>query len=365
MSACGGGGEGDGGTTTTAGRFIDSPVEGLTYVSGAQSGTTGGKGQFTCEDGGTVTFFLGPIVLGTVACQDLVMPTDLTSSENEAINFARFLQTLDDDGDPDNGINIPEVVRQFAENSSAWPKTLNFADTDFENNQDIINIISDLSSITGGPVTLVTAAVAELHLVRSLRCHYSGAFMGNYSGDESGRGGFLIDASSGNLIGGYSSTSDLTSEGVLTGHQFGDVALGLDYGVTGITDTSVTFSGRFSSRETISGTWGVPGFSGSWSGNRIGYSATAVERYTGFSPDVSAIFTFDIDASGNITGRAFSFEDGSLNNVIGTKNVANNTISGTLDDGTTFEGTLSGWQVTGTATQGVDTAAFFGSGCAL
>jgi len=60
LAACGGGGGGGtaavNGGGTALGLFLDAPVGGMTYTSGATTGTTGADGSFTYEIGKTVTF---------------------------------------------------------------------------------------------------------------------------------------------------------------------------------------------------------------------------------------------------------------------------------------------------------------------
>jgi hypothetical protein len=65
LYACGGGG----GTPSDVGVFVDAPVEGLTYQSGAFTGTTDSAGKFTYGVGQTVTFSVNGVTLPVAACQ--------------------------------------------------------------------------------------------------------------------------------------------------------------------------------------------------------------------------------------------------------------------------------------------------------
>lgn len=91
------------------GQFIDSAVQGLRYTSGNQSGTTDANGQFSYEEGGDIQFYIGGIFLGKATGSSIVTPIDLVEDATDlshptVINITRFLQTLDDDGNPENGI---------------------------------------------------------------------------------------------------------------------------------------------------------------------------------------------------------------------------------------------------------------------
>ncbi|WP_087020323.1 carboxypeptidase regulatory-like domain-containing protein [Thaumasiovibrio subtropicus] len=120
LAGCGGGG-GDGGSGNVPdtvvikkGVFVDSPVQGLSYVSGDTSGTTSATGEFEYEDGKTVTFSLGDVELGSANGGAVITPIDIvegaTDSTNPKVtNIIRLLQTADADGDPSNGITLEKA----------------------------------------------------------------------------------------------------------------------------------------------------------------------------------------------------------------------------------------------------------------
>lgn len=115
------------------GVLIDSAVEGVSYSTATESGVTNAAGEFRYQSGETVTFTLGSVELGSVPATAEVTVFDLaevTSTPNgitafyeqfytsdggptplqRATNIAVLLQSLDDDANPDNGINIPANV---------------------------------------------------------------------------------------------------------------------------------------------------------------------------------------------------------------------------------------------------------------
>lgn len=117
-------------TTVLTGRFIDSPVEGLQYSTPTQSGVTNANGEFKYLSGETVNFKVGNILVGQAIGASEITPFSLSgmtkptsqkdmehlinviangglSPFSAAINRATFLQSLDTDSNPDNGITLP------------------------------------------------------------------------------------------------------------------------------------------------------------------------------------------------------------------------------------------------------------------
>lgn len=113
LSGGGGGGGGDSAAAGKTGRLIDSAVAGVSYSTAQFSGTTNADGEYLYQDGETVTFRIGDIVFPAVTAKGVLTPLDLAGSTDindpVVINIARLLQTLDEDGNPDNGILIPEL----------------------------------------------------------------------------------------------------------------------------------------------------------------------------------------------------------------------------------------------------------------
>jgi hypothetical protein len=119
IMGCGGGGpavakpEG----TYNTGYFVDSPVEGLQYHTITwPSNITDSQGAFKYQDGEEITFSIGTVILGRTTAKGIITPADLdsanpTTSSTQVINISRLLITLDDDGNPDNGIRITQSVR--------------------------------------------------------------------------------------------------------------------------------------------------------------------------------------------------------------------------------------------------------------
>ncbi len=172
LVACGGGDSSDsgGGENPTppsgselTGQFVDSPVGGLEYTrsnSGTEIFLTNDNGEFNYQKDETVTFKVGQLTLGSTQGNALISPRDLASGEG-ATNVARVLQTLDDDGDPTNGITISAEVRSKAA-KAANPRNI----SETTNLDDIKSEITSLASDSS--VTLVSAEDANAHLEETL-----------------------------------------------------------------------------------------------------------------------------------------------------------------------------------------------------
>jgi hypothetical protein len=179
LAACGGGGGGSAGTGNTGGTggnntpppapppatengvFIDSAVAGIHYQTATQSGETDAEGRFKYLPGETVTFSIGGITLPPVAASDTVTPLMVFETSDftdpRVVNLGRLLQSLDDDGNLDNGIQITAEAR-----TAATGVTLDFAvpTATFEANTSVVNLLA----AGGGSVTLVSAEDAIAHM---------------------------------------------------------------------------------------------------------------------------------------------------------------------------------------------------------
>ena len=153
-----------------SGRFIDSAVEGLHYLSGNQSGLTDANGTFQI-DGTSVQFSIGDIVFGEGIAKSIMTPIDLVpgatdEADPRVINIIRVLLSLDDDGDPSNGIQIRQELRE-----AAVGKSIDFSQTpsSFENDGNVLSIVSELTALTGaGKRSLFPILDAQAHLRNTL-----------------------------------------------------------------------------------------------------------------------------------------------------------------------------------------------------
>jgi inhibitor of cysteine peptidase len=122
LAGCSGSGGSAQNTTLKTGVFLDSTVDGLEYIARTPSGevvasgVTADGGKFLYKDGEIISFHVGDITLGETFANVQVTPVDLVpgaynETNDKVTNIARLLQSLDLDGQPENGITITEPVR--------------------------------------------------------------------------------------------------------------------------------------------------------------------------------------------------------------------------------------------------------------
>ncbi len=231
FTACSGSGGGGSGELT--GAFVDSVVTGLAYEAGPRTGVTDATGQFKYSPGEVVRFSIGDIVLGEALGARVLTPVDLVPGAKDqthptVTNIARFLQTLDDDLDPVNGITIAPGVAGVAVGLSVdFSQTI----TAFENDP---NVVAVLATLGAGPLT--PTAAAQQHLESSLLSVLGGLYTGGFSGDDSGTYQVYLDRS-GNFLGcglSAASQSSFFLAGAIASDgkgSFGNVSLGASFDV--------------------------------------------------------------------------------------------------------------------------------------
>ena len=94
------------------GVLLDSAVHGINYrTSSGRIGTTGPDGEFLFNANDKLSFSIGSLVLDEVQAKPVMTPLDLFGTANphdpRVVNFVRLIQTLDDDGDISEAINLP------------------------------------------------------------------------------------------------------------------------------------------------------------------------------------------------------------------------------------------------------------------
>jgi hypothetical protein len=258
LSACGGGG-GTAATssTTVTGKFVDATVVGLGYKCGTSStlsGSTNASGQFSCNTGESVSFYVGGIKLGSVAsAQAVVTPMDLvgagaTTSDPKVINIVRFLMSISSTAASTGTLTIdPAVV------TAAATSAIDFSQSAPSNLDTVITAVKP----TGA--TVATGAEATAHLNSSLFGLFAGAFSGSYVGSSSGTWSMVID-SQGVVTGTVTDSSIGTSP--LTGTMATSMGTGSTYAFSG-TGAGAAWSGTLNlNTRVFSGTWDGGTFTG-------------------------------------------------------------------------------------------------------
>lgn len=148
------------------GFFLDSAVSGLKYVTETQSGTTDTKGTFEYRKDETITFYVGRIFIGRTNGKSQITPLDLfpdASDISEACitNLCRFLQALDSDNDPENGILISTMVQNALSSHEI--------SLDFEQNEvDFESYMIQNPEMTQLGLTLPDIKSSQKHLRKTL-----------------------------------------------------------------------------------------------------------------------------------------------------------------------------------------------------
>ncbi|MDF3031695.1 MAG: hypothetical protein K0R03_2253 [Moraxellaceae bacterium] len=153
---------------SATGTLSDSPVAGVSYsTSSGLTGTTDAQGRFRYNPGDIVTFRIGSLTLGAVTAtgtdatitplQIVESTSGLTETEqqNMVTNLLVLLQSLDSDGNAENGISIPAAVGSSLNATVAGTIDLQAAPATFAAS----DTLGDLATTAGGTVVDPEAAL--------------------------------------------------------------------------------------------------------------------------------------------------------------------------------------------------------------
>jgi hypothetical protein len=165
LTACGGSSsssDNPNSDTVLTGQFVDSQVANIGYETASQSGFTNANGEFSFIAGESVTFSIGDATFPATTAKALITPLDILdssdTSEESVVNMARLLQTLDEDGNPENGIQITDDAH-----TQAMSLEIDFTSDTFED--DVVNLVANSGSLL---TSLIDSASAEQHLEQTL-----------------------------------------------------------------------------------------------------------------------------------------------------------------------------------------------------
>ncbi|MDQ8035968.1 MAG: esterase-like activity of phytase family protein, partial [Pedobacter sp.] len=153
LAACGSDDDNKTAANASTGVFLDSAVSGISYKGSQNSGVTGSNGEYNYSPGETITFSVGGVVLGSAKGTGKLLLKDLDNGldgsgqpSNVSVNRAIFLQTLDEDGDASNGIQISSGTRDklksavvgFSQDSASFVTALGTALTTAGISTDVV-----------------------------------------------------------------------------------------------------------------------------------------------------------------------------------------------------------------------------------
>lgn len=138
------------------GVFLDSAVAGLSYRTDTQTGTTNIAGEFTYLPGESVTFSIGSVELPTVTASAVVTPLNMSvtgaANDNVTVNVATLLQSLDVDGNVDNGIEISPQA-----SAAATPINFEVSPELFSQDQSVVNLVANSGSENSSLIDVIDA----------------------------------------------------------------------------------------------------------------------------------------------------------------------------------------------------------------
>ena len=196
LSACGGGSSSsddsddtNSQTSVKTGVFLDSPIINIGYRTETMSGLTNTNGEYKYLTGETVTFLMGNLEFPAVAANGTVTPLDIAATSDindpKVINMIRLLQTLDKDGNPENGITITEATK-----SSATQVDFSLAVEQFASSEAVTALVTNADLDT--PVTeLIPTEEAIAHFQSQLGI----AFTQDFINDRK----FIVDSTSSDI----------------------------------------------------------------------------------------------------------------------------------------------------------------------
>lgn len=145
LSACGGGGSTTPPANPNVGVYLDAKVERLEYRTNTLNGKTNSNGEFEYNTGEDVTFSLYGQDIAVVPGYSTLTPMDNNDDalhQDYPINVMRFLQTLDTNGVPGDGITLPDTA------NGVINVNFNQSMVSFENDTNVLSFISDNTNVS-------------------------------------------------------------------------------------------------------------------------------------------------------------------------------------------------------------------------
>ena len=159
LAGCGGGGSSSDEPADQTGVFLDSAVINIGYRTETKEGMTNALGEYEYLEGETVTFFIGDLELPPAPATGTITPLDLAGSDDTSdstvVNIIRLLQTIDEDGDPDNGITIEDTAI-----TTATQVDFTLPISEFESSSAVQNLVTNSGS-TNTTLISVNEAIAN------------------------------------------------------------------------------------------------------------------------------------------------------------------------------------------------------------
>ena len=168
--------------------YFAGPTCGLKYQTPTLSGFTNEDGEFEYRSGEAITFLVGGLVLGSVDAAPRLNLAQLANRvagkidklhDPSVTNLGRFIHTLDQDGNIENGVRIAPAVHELvgSEPINFSPPVMPLGTggvVDFAQDPNVLRILDSLNATPGvftakTPRTLCDAATTRNELRRNIR----------------------------------------------------------------------------------------------------------------------------------------------------------------------------------------------------
>lgn len=197
---------------TKTGVFTDGKIAGVNYTtSSGLKGTTNQQGEFSFNNGDSVTFSIANVQIGDATpAKAYLTPLDLAKDQNSRNNLLVFLQSLDANANHDDGIQISTKTIALLEATNLKFDFTN-STNDFTNNADFKNLVSQ----SGGKIIQLDQALQNFQ--KTFYSDIRGAWLFK-SADSKSKVLIYFDDQGNYILGEASPTDDAGSSGIEKGN---------------------------------------------------------------------------------------------------------------------------------------------------
>ncbi|PRB84650.1 carboxylesterase/lipase family protein [Pseudomonas sp. MYb185] len=176
LAGCFGGSSSSSKPRVLTGTFIDSAVSGLDYQgTDTAASTTDDLGQFQYRQGETISFSIGELPLGSANGAEVLTPLSITegaasATDQRVTNKLILLQSLDADGNLNNGIQLTDAIRDEVSLQAAqidFDQSPSAFRTSLEPLLEALEAAGAFSDTDPRPRTVTSADAAVEHFTRA------------------------------------------------------------------------------------------------------------------------------------------------------------------------------------------------------
>lgn len=197
LAGCFGGSSSSSKPRVLTGTFIDSAVSGLDYQgTDTAASTTDDQGQFQYRQGETISFSIGDLPLGSANGAEVLTPLSITegaasATDQRVTNKLILLQSLDADGQLNNGIQLTDAIRDEVSQRAAqidFDQSPSAFRTSLEPLLEALETTGAFSDTDPRPRTVTAADAAVEHFTRATSARHlvqtTGGELSGFEADE-------------------------------------------------------------------------------------------------------------------------------------------------------------------------------------